>query len=171
MKKKKVLEIYNDVEKLKVYYPEAFEKGLEYGRWIKDDSNPMWLTFQINESKKYGFNGVGDWFEKDTEYDATKDTSNRYATHQEIATALINEAKKRGYKTSITCKFGLAKDIRTIIFDVFNYSKEDGSLSLGQDIIFINGKWAEIVTPKMTKEQIEKELGYNIEIVWVVFKK
>lgn len=167
MKKKKVLEIYNDVEKLKVYYPEAFEQELEVGSWYKFISGT--LGFYTGENlKSYGIHFDGkEWMDNCTWFSSSNiNKIHKKATQQEIATALIKEAEKRGYKKGITYKFGLAQDIRTITSDVFYYSKIDGSLWLGYDIIFINGTWAEIIPAKqMTKEEIEKELGYKIEIV------
>jgi len=52
-----------------------------------------------------------------------------------------------------------------IIMREIKFYKHLNILDSGQGHIFDNGIWAEIIQPKqMTKEEIEKELGYEIEI-------
>ena len=89
------------------------------------------------------------------------------ATAQEVETALINEAKKRGFKNGVIVERpdSFINDGTVTILGNFSLLGNIG-LQLGGFAIMENGTWATIIKPKqMTQEQIEKELGYKIEIV------
>ena len=69
------------------------------------------------------------------------------ATDQEVETALIKEAKKRGFKEGVTIKclnnnFHNTYKLKSTFNDLYI---EDGDLWFGTEEIFINGKWAEII--------------------------
>lgn len=68
---------------------------------------------------------------------------------------LIAEAKKRGYKKGVKCVFGKAEEKRRLETDDFELSTDNELCvkrfnSMFSDIIFKNGKWAEII-PEETK--------------------
>ena len=126
---------------LKEFIPEAFENKLEVGKWYKLKDNPKILAlydcFKHHRPYAYIFNEKGDY-----EYApifSFIELPNRWqlATEEEVREALINEAKKRGYKKGVKCKFGIIEDIRTIETNIFDWNGN-------ADIIFKNGKWAEI---------------------------
>ena len=137
---------------IKELFPEAFENNLKYGRWIKGSCSLNWLVFQVDKKRLYGFNSKGGWFEIDTAYDATKDLSNSYATKEEVETALINEAEKRGFKSGMTIKeSSKIKEIRKNGNYYFNFGANH--LAYKGVTLFYNGIWAEIIEEKLTIEQ------------------
>lgn len=161
--------------KLKEWFPDAFKTDLEVGKWIKDNNQPKWLVFYTG-IKNYGFDGGGNWFENITQVKPLNLKSEYYATNQEVEEALINEAKKRGFKEGVyinrtqeMLNFYNSESVSLkvlIMNNRFNFDPEYNSLLIDGRVIFIKGKWATIIPKKkMTKEQIENELGYKIEIV------
>jgi len=152
-----------DKELIKSWFPDAFKKELEAGKWAKS-KNTNCLVF-ITEFAKYGFNGYG--FDNENKFCDLKNddwTSNlslwRLATEQEVKTALINEAKKRGlidgnYIKSTNGYLGLVNDGNWI------YSQNANCLYYAGFILFNNGKWAEIIET-ITKEEAEKLLNKKI---------
>jgi len=120
-------------------FPDLFEVTLEVGKWYKGDTG---LMVWNNREKTYGFfNGT---FDSGWSFDALFDIVP--ATDEEVSTALISEAKKRGYKSGNhncltignTCDLVKAK-----------YFFEYGDLWMGEitkrNLIFCDGLWAEII--------------------------
>jgi len=146
---------------------------LEVGVWYKDTERDykrlVFITDNsgINNYKGYGFNNDRAWcddilgFSLD-DYQLTK------ATTEEVETALIKEAKKRGFKEGAACisvAFPL-DGIKTIENSIIEWHGNK-ALFIGngmQITIFEKGKWATIITKKkMTVSDVEKELGYDKE--------
>ena len=154
-------------ELLKEFIPEAFETKLEVGKWYKLKDNPKILAlydcFKHNRPYAYIFNEKGDYqyriefslFELPTYWEL--------ATEEEVIEALINEAKKRGYKEGVRC---LIKEIRTIETNDFEFKLEYNTLGIKRkngnaDIIFRSGKWSEIIEEmEPTKEEINRLLTF-----------
>lgn len=166
--KKQIKELHQsgDVSKLREWYPSVFGEELEkdYTGWVKtkSKSNKEWIMYFENGMQQYGIDSTGEWWIKNSiirmEGDEIK------ATHQEIETALINEAKKRGLwdNPNIICLFCNEKNTTEGLAVCFSNNMLWGK----HGKIFDNGTWATIIEPKqMTQEQIEKELGYKIDIV------
>lgn len=169
--KKQVKEAYDNVEKLKEWYPEAFEVTLEVGVWYKNNLKQLFNYQSIVEKRPqgYGFDVAKRWINYSLKDIGFNEKGIVKATPQEIETALIAEAKKRGYKDGnyecLVCKTYKHSDnyIYCIEGNILVSGWND---QISRNIIFKNGAWAEIIKPKqMTKDEIEKELGYNIEIV------
>ena len=166
-------------ELLKEFIPEAFETKLEVGRWYKkiwkDGDIDLFLIDEIN----------GDYIIFNKTYFRNNENitcgHNRYsideilndkrlklvlATEEEVSEALINEAKKRGYKEGVKCKFGIIEDIRTLETNDFEFKLEYNTLGIKRkngnaDIIFRSGKWAEIIEEtEPTKEEINRVLTF-----------
>ena len=158
-------------ELLQEFIPEAFETKLEVGKWYKLKDNPKILAlydcFKHHRPYAYIFNEKGD-YEYRVEFSLFESpTYWELATEEEVREALINEAKKRGYKEGVRCKFGLIKEIRTIETNIFDWNGKDffvRCINGNADIIFKNGKWAEIIEePKETeptKEEINRVLTF-----------
>lgn len=168
--KKQIEELHQsgDVNKLKEWYPSVFEEELEVGVWYKNIKEPLNIIYLESGNKDsfecYGFSDSGKWMEL-----MNRSTFNcgpyTKATHQEIETALIKEAKKRGFDKGV--KYLSAwNGVNCTYPENLNYNPEKNCLSgrFGNNCIFQNGNWATIIK-QMTQEQIEKELGYKIEIV------
>ena len=160
--------------KMKDEFPEVFEKEEQNG-WYKDKEYPLWLGFFENDCLIYGFNTEGDYFiNKKPRLDTDK-TNDLQATEQEVFEALKNEAVKRGFKEGvyITPMYSDGKDYypdENIISRPLNFKLKGNIFEVDGGIdeyrIFVNGKWAEkIELKKLTKIEIEKQLGYKIEII------
>jgi len=179
MDKKKVLELaekaYNSKEVCQEWKDEILKvfpelkKGFEANKWYKDNECPSRI-FYVNENRKieYGFTSYKRWSNMISyDFDCERDVE---ATKEEVEEALIREAKKRGFKEGVKVVkpiFGTA----VLGCGVWRYTEDFGQkdcmLLLGGSAVFYMGKWAEIVEERkeLTKEQIEKELGYKIKIV------
>jgi len=158
--------------KLKEWYPDAFKEVLEYGRYIKDDNNPLWITFFKNENERYGLNGNGNWYEDRGYLNPNDDKNNRYATPQEVQTALINEAKKRGFVEGVKINdiYGRKNYIK-VSSNQFDYEKiltgeHVGKMALRDgygNILFMDGQWATIIEQKeYTMQEIADALKVNV---------
>ena len=91
-----------------------------------------------------------------------KDSTYVLATEKEVETALIQEAKKRGFKEGVRFRSAHAN----ATYSILGYSLEfDGSLHCQRNAGCIfntdNGKWAEIIET-ITKKDAERELGKKI---------
>ena len=156
-------------ELLQQFIPEAFKTELEVGRWYKLKDNPKILAlydcFKHHRPYVYIFNEKGD-YEYRVEFSLFElPTYWELATEEEVSEALINEAKKRGYKEGVRCQFGLIKEIRTIETNDFEFKLEYNTLVIkrkdgNSDIIFRNGKWNEIIEEEPTKEEINRVLTF-----------
>ena len=150
-------------ELLQEFIPEAFETKLEVGKWYKSESGS--ICFNLEDSY-YGFDCVGDW--RDITYFKIGEDIYEWelATEEEVREALINEAKKRGYKEGVKCKFGIIEEIRTIETNDFVFKLEYNTLGIklkngNADVIFRSGKWAEIIEQsEPTKEEINRVLTF-----------
>lgn len=142
-------------------FPEAFPKGLEIGKWYVYDSSL--LNFQGLNHKDlilaYGFLEDKSWMETSNCGNDFKEW--KEATHEEVESALIAEAKKRGYKKGVRCVFGAVKNKRIISTNEIKWNPDwtdKGGLSMGMSIIFTDGKWAEILPTEKTVITREKAL-------------
>ena len=139
-------------------FPEVFEK---FTGWAKTNEivNEKYLGYFEKNILKYGFNGIGKWFVNKHKNPYNYNPSTEYpATDQEVQTALIEEAKKRGFKKGVFAKWVfepnkkgcLKKEIEDLYFS--NNMITDG---WGHSI-FYNGKWAEIVKGKTALELLNE---------------
>ena len=153
-------------ELLQKFIPEAFETKRIVGKWYIDNKYPKCIiNYQRTDKNKYnyGFGLYGSFSNKLGNYGNER---LRLATEEEVSEALINEAKKRGYKEGVRCQFGLIKEIRTIETNDFEFKLEYNTLGIKRkngnaDIIFRSGKWAEIIEEtEPTKEEINRVLTF-----------
>lgn len=147
-------------ELLQQFIPEAFENKLEVGKWYKSELGA--ICFNLEDSY-YGFDSIGDW--RDITYFKIGEDIYEWelATEEEVREALINEAKRRGYKEGVRCKFGLIKEIRTIETNIFDWNGKYlfvRCINGNADIIFKNGQWSEIIETEPTKEEINRVLTF-----------
>jgi hypothetical protein len=150
-------------EKLREWFPEAFKVELELGKVYKYTGKFMFKfagKYSTScDSGSYGFSTTGKWCEN---LGVDKDDKYTEATTEEWESALIEEAKRRGYKNgNYEC---LYVSDRTKVTDgkmFFN----DGRIWIGvntqSNMIYENGVWAEIVKT-FSKEEAEELLGGKI---------
>jgi len=165
--KEQILELKDPI--VKEWFPNVFETRLEVGKWYKDKYKRL---FQVTSLLNYkeclgiGFGCIGGYYGNEHKLPWEINGSEVEATEQEVETALINEAKKRGFKNGVWVKTinGTKKRIKG---DLFFYFKENKIMSMfdfdGMNgLIFHNGKWAEII-PTLTQKEAEEKL--NVKIV------
>lgn len=109
------------------------------------------------ENKGYGFNSRKEYVQSTNWFEIDKWQE---STPQEIESALISEAKNRGYKKGLLIYSKWAGGC------TLNHKEpylKNNELWFGGCRIFVAGIWAEIAE-KMTLSQIEKELGRKIKL-------
>lgn len=166
---------------LKCDFPQAFESELETGKWYKGDVDFKSLIYITGlEDKKsyttikyYGFT-FGDYSESGTIANYEHEKSLVPATDKEVETALIAEAKRRGYRNGVTFK-SLDYNFKNvkIIDDFFSFDFNNNDLYLKVDApsgqryrsVFLKGKWAEIISEpiELTLEQIAEKFNVKVE--------
>jgi len=147
--------------------PNFFNEKLEVGRWYKSTkSEALAFIKEVfrKDFKAFGFDLEGNWCDLDDEWTIDLSLWNP-TTEQEVLKALTKEAVKRGFEEGRKFTSCVSKFI-DICNGYFSYNEELNELYSNGTCVFSNGKWATIIQPKqMTIQEIEKELGYNIEIV------
>ena len=163
----------NQDKTLKELFPELFKADLIVGEWYIFESGTIGFFQGINMSS-YGIHFSGEeWFDNHKWFFNRNLKVDKYrkAAPKEVEQALIQEAKKRGLVKGVYCNHEEpVMDQHKPIKNYFYHERDNclyGNIEHGGGAnIFKNGIWAEIIQPKqMTKEEIEKELGYKIEIV------
>ena len=145
--------------------PDAFKKELEIGKWYKTKKEGFekCLFNFLGEKDEciiaYGFNAQGAWSSKAYWFLYYKTMEFLEATPEEVSTALINEAKKRGYKKGVTIQWkSRPKLIYKLGDDEFDYLESRNVLVFGDYGIFERGEWAEILSQEKTVITMEKAL-------------
>jgi len=166
-----------DAAAIPVKDAEEVKSELEVGKWAKDpttgESKFLFYIEDIDESGglnpifSYGFNLHGNWSGKACR---SRDILKwREATHEEVSAALIEEAKRRGYKEGVVVsELGFTKS-GAIEANGFNFESDLNMLLLGNSVIFDNGQWAEIVEqPKEIDWSVPGQLVVNEKnYVWL----
>ena len=128
----------------------------EVGKWYKRDEDIIFVTkFDGKQISFYGYY-LGKWVGRDWMYLNTSVFIE--ATTEEVETALIEEAKRRGFKEGVIfyyCNGGSKGIIGEFVDETYFY---DNQLRFKGSTIFENGKWAEIITePKVVVNRYEME--------------
>jgi hypothetical protein len=149
-------------QRIEEHVPELKKPTLEVGKWYNSETGSLYL-FQGFDIKTYGFGATAGWLENADIY-WMGCAEWKTATNQEVETALIQEAKKRGFKKGV--KFNNAyteschpKNSGEVC--ELRYQFENNGLFTSNQWVFLNGKWAEIIEnpiPKKLQKLIE-ELG------------
>jgi len=129
-------------------FPALFKPTLEVGKWYKSmEHNKFLMCFKKDANfSNYGFDAEGDWSNL---LGMGYRDSLIPATDEEVSTALIAEANRRGFKKGVKFKHNkvsfphLSNDIFKITSNNFEF--KDGRMLCGGWDIFNNGLWAEIV--------------------------
>ena len=162
---------------MKDEFPEVFKKELEVGKWYSVERTRFYdpkkaLILYDEKDSLCGFDHSGKYTNyygnpKNDGYIITE------ATPQEVETALINEAKKRGFLQNlktVVCLYGFDKEEYQEYYSdktgTFYYEKSTDKLWI-QDgsylaiCVFENGKWATIIET-ITIQEAEKLLNKKI---------
>jgi len=143
-------------------FPEVFKNELAVGVWQKVKGRN--IIFCLFENGIYGFlNGV----EKTLNWDFASNESLEEVTPQEVKDALIGEAKKRGFESTVSFKPVDYENTVTRSAFEFGFDLKNNKILFGNYCIFDNGIWATI-TETITiqeSEKLLKEQGINKKIV------
>ncbi len=149
----KELKLLREIEELKN------KPKYEVGKWYKADNNALVCYTGSGDNREtfegYGFN-IDGW--NDSTPNWARVCFKDEATNEEVQTALIKEAKKRGFKEGVRFelikgRIGVINDTRIIDYE-FRYIHQENELviqMLGASYtIFKNGKWATIIDTPLT---------------------
>lgn len=167
--------------------PDLFNK-LEVGKWYKviDKTNQFTknefaLIYFDNNENHFGISFRQKWTIKFVNLlEVLKIDTDEVvlATEEEVKTALVNEAVKRGFELGKKVKWDFngfeGYKCSNITKDNFEYFVNENKLELSYGIIFDNGKWATIITEPTEKELLGhkiKDLEKNLEEVKSLYNK
>jgi hypothetical protein len=145
----RIEKLERELAELKKELKPEFEVG-----WYKNtarDNKDILIYWNEHKKSLYGFDINGDWFD-DEEY-GFHEYYDIPATDKEVKEALIEEAKRRGFKEGDIVKTNNQEYSITRKLDSANYYGNDAefhpnSLQCGA-IIFQNGQWADIIENKV----------------------
>ena len=125
-------------------FPDLFKLKLEVGRWYKNVNKAL-ANYQGGKNG-YGFSIEGEWMDKENwSFNYPKNWIP--ATSEEVESALIAEAKKRGYKPNNFKCISIPNLSGKLDSDRIYF--EHGKLWMGSEYnsncIFQRGQWAEII--------------------------
>jgi len=162
--------------------PDLFKNNFKDGDWIthKDYKITICIT-DFNNSKAYDVVD-GDWVDSkeiNCNWSFRECFENwTLATEEEVKTALVNEAVKRGFELGKKVKWNFdgseGYKCSNITKDYFEYFVNENKLELSCGIIFDNGKWATLITEPTEKELLGdkiKDLEKNLEEVKSLYDK
>ena len=168
-----ILDLHNEVillsvkAKIEKEFPQLFESKLEVGRWYKSPEfgSSLFCVTKINGdyATAYGFNFIGIWQDEKAEFAFSNLENKTLATPEEVETALINEAKKRGFEDGVKI-IPLNKTIAKAVIDLgfkIEFKQYENEFWMGGYCLFKNGKWAEIIE-KPTEMTLEQRVA-NLE--------
>ena len=154
-------------------FPKLFKSELEIGKWYKYTDVENWklciTVFNGTDVKGYGFS-CSRLFMEDWRATGCNELDTLIpCTDEEVETALIKEAKKRGFEkgsTIIDARDFKKEKISEIEFEICNYKPYGLELTVSKGkhnycVLFSQGKWATIIET-ITKEDAEKQLGKTI---------
>lgn len=157
--------------KIEKEVPELFKNRLEVGKWYWSIANKLICLTSVDVLRAYyyGFSSSNDWIGKEWMDNASVDIE---ATKEEVETALIAEARKRGFKEGVnydSTNVGFPSQIKCYINSNEFLYKTNNVLLIDNWRIFADGNWATIVLEDEVKEltvaELEEKLGYKIKIV------
>ena len=124
--------------------------SLEVG-WYKhkNNSHKEWLMYDDFKGNRFGFGITGVWSSNGCDIGYIEEYCEP-ATDKEVETALIKEAKKRGFKEGVKFK-SVAGEHSYYTLDILKPYFDGERLYLSScGVIFKNGKWAEIIEEPKT---------------------
>ena len=139
---------------------EILDLGLKIDEWYFNGNGKTLFCYNGTNNKRYGFNSSGIW---SIGIGCAYDSTLKKATHQEVEQALIEEAKRRGFKEGVkVSRSWVAVEIAKIKYNNF-ILLDNITLLLDDSQIFHNGEWAEIIdeNPEQNKVTIDIRFPYT----------
>jgi hypothetical protein len=152
-------DLQDDLNELK--QPTTFEVGKVY------KTQSPGLNMYVSKYKHYGFSESLTWVSGHAWFENPCNGTWQPATTQEWETALLEYAKKQGYKRGINIKPlpGGSSFIDEGFFgvkDIFYYNSENDDLQLNGSRIYQRGQWAKIVKEEpLMIGGVEVEIKHN----------
>jgi len=170
MKIKKELLLNNPDKTVKELFPELFEVKLEAGKWYKNKHSFLFnFVGRYDEDKYplgYGIDMYGNW-SSDKDY-GWGTIGLKEASGKEVEAALIEEAKRRGYKQCYSVVISDWAGKCELNNNGYDFD-EKGHLWLGDCRIFVDGVWAEIIKQKeVTKEEIAQAFNTTVGLLKII---
>lgn len=164
--------------KIKNEFPDAFKNELEVGKWYEDPRSELLMFVEeinapmpsdTNSIKSYGFSKTKEWLDSDLRgyYYFTQDLV--LSDPKKVESALIEEAKKRGFKKGITIERSGINGWKETDYEPFSGAfRFIPNLNIlecdnGNGYIFKNGIWATLIKEKLTIEQRIEALEKKIK--------
>lgn len=162
--KEQIIELSNHTFLAERWFPEVFKKELVVGKWyfvertrFCDPKKALILYDEKDSLCCFDHSGKYTNYYGNPKNDGYIITE---ATPQEVETALINEAKKRGYVLGCTWMKGYFTASEG---DSFNFDIESNSLYLQGATVFRNGIWEVVgIIETITIQEAEKLLNKKI---------
>lgn len=140
--------------------------------WYKNKFHKYFCAYKRDGEYIYGINCFGEWLadfsNRGEEYH--NDKSDILATDEEVKSALIKEAEKRGFKVGVKIKrdhFKLSRHT-TVLSDapgLMSYESDYNRLSFLGVYVFEDGLWAEII-----KDEPLKVCGHEVKFdAWEIY--
>lgn len=159
----------NEIEEA---FPELFKPKLEVGKWYKNTffGKSLFCVTEIKEDGWYnacGFDHTGCW--DSGNWGRINNSNREEATKEEVEQRLIEEAKRRGFKVGVTVVNVDDEDrVREIgILYGFDWDTDfENGLTYDSELIFKDGKWAEIIPERKgipVHEMKDGEIGRIVE--------
>jgi hypothetical protein len=146
------------------------ENEFKVGKWYtsKENTKKMWYIVNVfaDSQVSFGFSDSGVWQNEEKRYSFFKEF--RPATDKEVESALIAEAKRRGFKEGVEVK-SLTRDKLMLRFETLCFF-DNGLVDKWGSFIFKNGKWAEIVEDKIMIGGYEVKKIYHANKERVFYK-
>lgn len=165
-------------QKIEEKYPEVFKTGFKRGDWVKltsdyigclkkgdvyqivqaqDNANWCYIVDHLafNKMAEEGKNFLAPWASFLTP-----------ATNKEVETALIAEAKRRGFKEGVEVEEPENvnnQETGKILNNCFVY--ENNRLATGGLLVFKDGKWAEIIEEEKPEEKTQTLTDADIKAI------
>lgn len=156
-------------QRIEKEFPDLFKTVLEVGKWywLKTIFGKLLFCYKggFGNDSGYGFDINGNWSNEGIGVHQVDVSSCTPATHEEVESALIAEAKKKGHKAGVRIK-GLGNGkICTLPNGEFEYIKNANALWFGNPNdafegfdVFLDGIWADILPEEKTIITHEKAL-------------
>lgn len=164
---KQIQDLLNKIEELKKQVQDLDKPQFEVGKVYKSPNGL--LLYNGDKAYCIGFwRGLfdNDWTLQDS------DGEFKPATTEEWKEALINHAKKMGYKEGVTVDrtgieyWVIKENVEVIINNTFNYNEDNDVLFLGVNVIYYKGKWAKIIEPEKIMVG-DNEVGFIDELCYI----
>jgi hypothetical protein len=173
--RKQILKLVHgsSIDNLEEWFPEVFSVNNEINKPYKTSSGV--LKYFVSKTDAFGFDSDGKWSDYYKYYTLDDTGANKWveATTEEWESALIEEAKIRGYVKGL-----LIQDIyngnlhnpninvssNNLDYETIKAGVNKGKMALRDNdgsIIFYDGIWAKIIK-SISKEEAEKQLGCKI---------